>query len=329
MMIHRRSLYTVLILALLLVLSAGVAVSLPGAGITTAKVWSVFQGNESGLAHTIVFSWRAPRIVTALLVGAALGIAGSLFQALTRNPLGSPDIIGFNTGAYTGVILTMMAGMTGFASVAFGALVGGLATALAVMAFSVRVRIDGLRIILVGLGISAMLSAFNRWLITRGDLNTAMSAASWGAGTLNGIRWSAATPAVIALAVIVALALLLGSRIDILNLGDDTATALGLPVNRSKLVLLVVGVLLVAITTAIAGPISFIALAAPHIAQRITASPRTPLLVSALTGATLLLVADIIAQRAFSPVQLPVGLVTVVIGGIYLLTLIASASRRA
>lgn len=329
MMIHRRSLYTVLILALLLVLSAAVAVSLPGAGITTAKVWSVFQGNESGLAHTIVFSWRAPRIVTALLVGAALGIAGSLFQALTRNPLGSPDIIGFNTGAYTGVILTMMAGMTGFVSVAFGALVGGLATALAVMAFSVRVRIDGLRIILVGLGISAMLSAFNRWLITRGDLNTAMSAASWGAGTLNGIRWSAATPAVIALAVIVALALLLGSRIDILNLGDDTATALGLPVNRSKLVLLVVGVLLVAITTAIAGPISFIALAAPHIAQRITASPRTPLLVSALTGATLLLVADIIAQRAFSPVQLPVGLVTVVIGGIYLLTLIASASRRA
>lgn len=329
MMIHRRSLYTVLILALLLVLSAAVAVSLPGAGITTAKVWSVFQGNESGLAHTIVFSWRAPRIVTALLVGAALGIAGSLFQALTRNPLGSPDIIGFNTGAYTGVILTMMAGMTGFASVAFGALVGGLTTALAVMAFSVRMRIDGLRIILVGLGISAMLSAFNRWLITRGDLNTAMSAASWGAGTLNGIRWSAATPAVIALAVIVALALLLGSRIDILNLGDDTATALGLPVNRSKLVLLVVGVLLVAITTAIAGPISFIALAAPHIAQRITASPRTPLLVSALTGATLLLVADIIAQRAFSPVQLPVGLVTVVIGGIYLLTLIASASRRA
>lgn len=329
MMIHRRSLYTVLILALLLVLSAAVAVSLPGAGITTAKVWSVFQGNESGLAHTIVFSWRAPRIVTALLVGAALGIAGSLFQALTRNPLGSPDIIGFNTGAYTGVILTMMAGMTGFTSVAFDALVGGLATALAVMAFSVRVRIDGLRIILVGLGISAMLSAFNRWLITRGDLNTAMSAASWGAGTLNGIRWSAATPAVIALAVIVALALLLGSRIDILNLGDDTATALGLPVNRSKLVLLVVGVLLVAITTAIAGPISFIALAAPHIAQRITASPRTPLLVSALTGATLLLVADIIAQRAFSPVQLPVGLVTVVIGGIYLLTLIASASRRA
>ncbi|KEX89252.1 ABC-type Fe3+-siderophore transport system, permease component [Corynebacterium pseudotuberculosis] len=329
MMTHRRSWYTALILTLLLAVSAAVAVSLPGAGITTAKVWSVFQGDDSSLAHTIVFSWRAPRIVTALFVGAALGIAGSLFQALTRNPLGSPDIIGFNTGAYTGVLLTMMAGMTSFASVAFGALAGGLATALAVMAFSVRVRIDGLRIILVGLGVSAMLSAFNRWLITRGDLNTALSAASWGAGTLNGIRWAAATPAVIALGIIVALALLLGSRIDILNLGDDTATALGLPVNPSKFVLLIVGVLLIATTTAIAGPISFIALASPHIAQRITASPRTPLLVSALTGATLLLVADIIAQRAFAPVQLPVGLVTVVIGGIYLLSLIASASRRA
>ncbi|AMN74357.2 FecCD family ABC transporter permease [Corynebacterium pseudotuberculosis] len=328
-MTHRRSWYTALILTLLLAVSAAVAVSLPGAGITTAKVWSVFQGDDSSLAHTIVFFLASPRIVTALFVGAALGIAGSLFQALTRNPLGSPDIIGFNTGAYTGVLLTMMAGMTSFASVAFGALAGGLATALAVMAFSVRVRIDGLRIILVGLGVSAMLSAFNRWLITRGDLNTALSAASWGAGTLNGIRWAAATPAVIALGIIVALALLLGSRIDILNLGDDTATALGLPVNPSKFVLLIVGVLLIATTTAIAGPISFIALASPHIAQRITASPRTPLLVSALTGATLLLVADIIAQRAFAPVQLPVGLVTVVIGGIYLLSLIASASRRA
>lgn len=327
-MIHRRSLYIFFILTLLLIISTVVAVSIPGAGITTAKVWSVFQGTESGLARTIVFSWRAPRIATALLVGTALGIAGSLFQALTRNPLGSPDIIGFNTGAYTGVILTMTSGMTSFTSVAFGALIGGLATAFIVMAFSVRLRIDGLRIILVGLGVSAMLSAFNRWLITRSDLNTAMSAASWGAGSLNGIRWSAATPAIVALAIIVTLALFLGSRIDILNLGDDTATALGLAVNRSKFVLLFVGVVLVAITTAVAGPISFIALAAPHIAQRITASPRTPLLIAALTGSILLLIADIIAQRAFAPVQLPVGLVTVVIGGIYLLTLIASASRR-
>ncbi|MDU0479610.1 iron chelate uptake ABC transporter family permease subunit [Staphylococcus chromogenes] len=305
-----------------------VALALPGAGMSVGKAWGALTGSELGLARIVVTQWRAPRVLMAVLVGAALGIAGALFQALTRNPLGSPDIIGFSTGAYSGVIVTMLLGYTGFHFQALGALLGGGATAAVVLAFSLRARIDGLRIILVGLGISAMLSALNRWLIARGDLETMMSAASWGAGSLNGIRWPLAGPACIVLAVAVLLALPLRRHLDILALGDDTATGLGLPVNRLKLVLLLVGILLISVTTAIAGPISFVALAAPHIAQGLTRSARTPLLPAALVGAVLLLLADILAQRAFHPVQLPVGLVTVVIGGAYLLYLISRAQRK-
>ncbi|QMV84310.1 iron chelate uptake ABC transporter family permease subunit [Corynebacterium hindlerae] len=310
------------------ILVAVLALILPGAGMTTATAWGALLGNNSGLAHTVIFQWRAPRVVTAVLVGAGLALSGAFFQSLTRNPLGSPDIIGFSAGAYTGVIVALLAGYGGFVYQMAGALVGGLVTAVAVLLLSVRARIDGLRIILVGLGISAMLSALNRWLISRGDLDTVLSAASWGAGSINGMRWGIAFPACVFLAVVSVGALLLRRQLDVLALGDDTATGLGLRTNVLKLVLLLVGIVLVAATTAVAGPVSFVALAAPHLAQGITRAQRTPLVTTGLVGALLLLVADILAQRLFHPVQLPVGLVTVVIGGLYLLFIIAHSARK-
>lgn len=310
------------------ILVAVLALILPGAGMTTATAWGALLGNNSGLAHTVVFQWRAPRVVTAVLVGAGLALSGAFFQSLTRNPLGSPDIIGFSAGAYTGVIVALLAGYGGFVYQMAGALVGGLVTAVAVLLLSVRARIDGLRIILVGLGISAMLSALNRWLISRGELDTVLSAASWGAGSLNGMRWTIAFPACVFLAVVGIGSLLLRRQLDVLALGDDTATGLGLRTNVLKLVLLLVGIVLVAATTAVAGPVSFVALAAPHLAQGMTRAQRTPLLTTAVTGALLLLIADVLAQRLFHPVQLPVGLVTVVIGGLYLLFIIAHSARK-
>ncbi|AKK01988.1 FecCD family ABC transporter permease [Corynebacterium epidermidicanis] len=311
----------------LLVLAFG-ALALPGAGMSLAKAWGALVGTELGLARTIVLQWRAPRVFIAIIVGAALAVSGSLFQALTRNPLGSPDIIGFSSGAYTGVICAIVLGYSGFSGQILGALAGGLATAVIVLALSLRTRIDGLRIILVGLGLSAMLSAFNRWLITRGELEAMMSAASWGAGSLNGIRWPVALPAGSCLALVLVGALLLRRQLDVLALGDDTAHGLGLNVNRFKVLLLVVGIVLIAATTAVAGPISFVALAAPHVAQGLNRANRTPLWTTALVGSCLLLAADIIAQRAFHPTTLPVGLVTVVIGGCYLLCFIATSARK-
>lgn len=197
-----------------------------------------------------------------------------------------------------------------------------------VIALSVRTRIDGLRIILVGLGISAMLSALNRWLITRGELDTALSAASWGAGSLNGLRWTIAIPACCVLAILITTTIPLRRFLDVLSLGDDLAVGLGLRLQLTKLLLLVGGVFLVAATTAVAGPIAFVALASPHIARALTSSARTPLVETSVIGALLIIVADLIGQRLFYPTQLPVGLVTVTIGGMYLLWLIARGSKE-
>ncbi|MBG9332717.1 iron chelate uptake ABC transporter family permease subunit [Corynebacterium belfantii] len=312
------------ILSSLLLVTAAYSLVIPGAGLST---WQLLT-SETPLAHTVVMQWRLPRVVTGILVGAALAIAGSLFQSLTRNPLGSPDIIGFSTGAYTGVIAAFLLGGSGFAATVTGALIGGLAVSVMVIALSVRTRIDGLRIILVGLGISAMLSALNRWLITRGELDTALSAASWGAGSLNGLRWTIAIPACCILAILITTTIPLRRFLDVLSLGDDLAVGLGLRLQLTKLLLLVGGVFLVAATTAVAGPIAFVALASPHIARALTSSARTPLVETSVIGALLIIVADLIGQRLFYPTQLPVGLVTVTIGGMYLLWLIARGSKE-
>ncbi|MHD0157876.1 FecCD family ABC transporter permease [Corynebacterium diphtheriae] len=312
------------ILSSLLLVTAAYSLVIPGAGLST---WQLLT-SETPLAHTVVMQWRLPRVVTGILVGAALAIAGSLFQSLTRNPLGSPDVIGFSTGAYTGVIAAFLLGWSGFGATIVGALIGGLAVSVVVIALSVRTRIDGLRIILVGLGISAMLSALNRWLITRGELDTALSAASWGAGSLNGLRWTIAIPACCVLAILITTTIPLRRFLDVLSLGDDLAVGLGLRLQLTKILLLVGGVFLVAATTAVAGPIAFVALASPHIARALTSSARTPLVETSVIGALLIIVADLIGQRLFYPTQLPVGLVTVTIGGMYLLWLIARGSKE-
>ncbi|PZR03259.1 MAG: hypothetical protein DI525_10615 [Corynebacterium kroppenstedtii] len=195
-------------------------------------------------------------------------------------------------------------------------------TAVTVLILAFLKGTSGGRLILVGIGISMMLSAFNKWLIARGELEISMSAAAWGAGSLNGLRWSQVFYANIALIVLIILALCLRRHLDALRLGNETAEAIGVPVAFWRRIIVLVAVALTAVSTALAGPISLLALASPHIACMTTKSGRTPLLTTAAVGSCLLLAADLVAQRLFSPIQLPVGLVTVTLGGAYLLWLI-------
>lgn len=326
--IHRRSAWVGAILAVLVAAAVLLALVLPGAGVQTKDAFGVIFAGQGGFDATVVVNWRLPRVLAAVLVGAALALSGVIFQSLTRNPLGSPDVIGFNTGAYTGAILVTLGGVTGFAAIAGGAFVGGLITALAVYLLSLRAGSSGLRMVVVGLGVAAMLGAFNRWLISVGDLELSMQAAAWGAGSLNGLRWAQVTPVAIALLVAIAAVFLVARRMQPLDLGDDAAAGLGVRLGATRLLLLAVGVALTAVSTAIAGPISFVALAAPHIARRITRASRVSPLPVALTGAFIVVVADIVAQRLFDPTQLPVGIVTVTLGGLYLITLLAKEARR-
>lgn len=295
--------------------------------LSPAEVWAVLSGRASDFTTTVVLSWRLPRAMAGIAFGAALGAAGAIFQSLTRNPLGSPDVIGFNTGAYSGVLLTLLAvPAVGFLPLAAASLLGGLATAAVVIALTARSGMAGRSFILTGIAVSALLASVNTWLVYKTDTATATAGSLWAAGTLDNTRWVNLAPALAALALLALPVVVAATRLRFLALGDDLATALGLRVRTSRFALIVGAVAFTAITTASAGPIMFIALAAPHLA-RATLPRERPVLASALTGALLLSGADWIAAHAFAPTQLPVGAVTVTIGGAYLILTLLRRGR--
>jgi iron complex transport system permease protein len=295
--------------------------------IAPADVLRALVGEGYPGYHLVVVDWRLPRVLLALLLGVGLGLSGAIFQALTRNPLGSPDVIGFNTGAYTGVLVVTVVFGNGYYLVAGGALAGGLLTAIAVYLFAFQRGVQGFRLIIVGIAVSAVLGSLNQWFIIKVNLLTALAAAVWGEGTLNGLGWDQVTPVVIGIAVPAAVLIGLGPRLALLEMGEDAAAALGVRVELVRLGYLVVGVALIALATAAAGPISFVALAAPQLAQRLTRTAGIALLPSAAMGAFLLTLSDWLAQQLFAPTQLPVGVVTVSVGGVYFVWLLFRQGR--
>ena len=318
-----------MILIGIVVLVGFYALTLGETELGLADVWSAITGTADAGTRRIVLDWRLPRIVIAVLGGAALGVSGAIFQSMTRNPLGSPDIIGFNTGAYTGALLVSLVFTSSAVSVTAGALVGGLATAIIVYALAFKGGLLGFRLIVVGIAISAMLNALNAWILVAANSEAAVSASIWGQGSLNGVRWPQVMPVLWSLILLLPVCLLLVSRLDLLELGDEYGTVLGVSPERTRLVLLGLGVGLISIITAIVGPITFVALAAPQIARRLVDAAGPQLIPSALVGGVLLLVSDVIAQRIIAPSQVPVGIVTACLGGVYLVWIMSRARRRA
>ena len=322
-----------LIISCLLLLAACLLLTLLSlrSGAVTLELSQIFAalfGDAPRAITMVVTEWRLPRVMMALLIGAALGVSGAIFQSLMRNPLGSPDVMGFNTGAWSGVLVAMVLFGQNLTAIALAAMVGGVLTALLVWLLAWRNGIETFRLIIIGIGIRAMLVAFNTWLLLRASLETALSAGLWNAGSLNGLTWGKTWPSAPLIVLMLACSVLLVRRMRLLEMGDDTACALGVRVERSRLLLMLVGVVLTAAATALAGPISFIALVAPHIARRLSGTARWGLTQSALCGALLLALADYSAQRLFMPYQLPVGVVTVSLGGIYLIALLIQESRK-
>ncbi|MBD8465540.1 iron chelate uptake ABC transporter family permease subunit [Plantibacter sp. CFBP 8798] len=327
--VHRRELIVVGALVAVIVGVGAFALTQGEYRIPLDKLLAAFTGTGSESVVRIVLEWRLPRVVIAVVGGIALGLSGAIFQSITRNPLGSPDIIGFNSGAFTGALIVTLVVGGNYAAMVSGALIGGLATALVVYLLAWSRGVQGFRLIVIGIAISAVLNAFNDYLQLRADLNAAIAAASWGMGSLADLGWQDVVPVTIAVAVLVPILALMSRRLGMLEFGDDIASALGIPVERTRLLLLVIGVALTATVTAVAGPIVFVALAAPQLARRLTKSAGITLVPSAAMGAALLLVSDVVAQRVIAPAALPVGAVTVTLGGIYLIALlITQAGKR-
>jgi iron-siderophore transport system permease protein len=205
----------------------------------------------------------------------------------------------------------------GIGRLAIGAVVGGVAAAVAVLGLSHRRSLHGYRLVLIGIGIGSTLLALNNFLLTRANLETAQVAQAWLIGSLNARGWEYVAPLTIALAILLPPTVLCGRWLTMMELGDDAATALGVPTRRARIMLLLLAAGMAAVATAAAGPVIFLALAAPQIARRITGAAGPVVLTSALAGALLLAVSDLAAQRLFEP-QLPVGIATGAVGGVYL-----------
>ncbi|MBM7367708.1 FecCD family ABC transporter permease [Gordonia hydrophobica] len=325
--LRRRSVVVAVALMAVILVCGVAALAFGSYHVSPTTIVQVLLGGGERVDRTVVLAWRVPRALAAVLLGGFLAVAGAVFQTVTRNPLASPDILGLANGAFTGMLLTVVVFSAGWSVVTLGAVLGGLATAVVIWALARHDGFQGFRLIVIGIGVSAMLASLNTWMLLETELETAMFASAWGAGTLNGVTAQPVVIAAICGVPLLAALALLTPRLRQLDLGDDVALATGVRPARDRTIALGCAVGLVSIATAVVGPVAFVALAAPQIARRLARTPYLPLTVSALTGGLLLLVADLIAQHVL-PVTLPAGVVTVSVGGIYLVVMLIQEVRR-
>ncbi|RVW03699.1 FecCD family ABC transporter permease [Rhodococcus spongiicola] len=302
--------------------------------LSLPEVAEVLFGGGSKVQRFIVMDLRLPRALTAVLIGVALGIAGAITQSVARNSLASPDILGITSGAGAAAVALIVlggggsfVGLLATLGIPLAALFGGLLTAGLIYLLAWRQGVEGYRLILVGIGINAMMLAITGWLLISADINDASRAMVWINGSLNGADWAQVWPVTIALVLIGGWAVVATFTLGALRLGDDNARSLGIRQQSEQAKLLIAAVVLAAVATAAAGPVGFVALAAPQVAMRLIRSAGPPIIASALTGAVLVVGSDIIA-RTVLPVELPVGVVTSAIGGPFLLYLLVRNNRK-
>ncbi|WP_405572820.1 iron chelate uptake ABC transporter family permease subunit [Streptomyces phaeochromogenes] len=322
-----RSVVVCTVLAVAIAGTAVLAMMTGSYSLSPGQVLSALTGRETDIVHDIVVEWRLPRVTAALVFGAALGVSGAVFQSLLRNPLADPGIVGFTQGSYTGALIVILVVNGTYVQLVGGALLGGMATAVAVYVLAYRRGLQGFRLIIVGIGVAAMLESLNTWLILKADLDQAMSAAAWGAGSLNGVSWDQVVIGGACIAVLLLLAGMLSRPMRQMELGDDAAVSQGVRVSPARLGLLLVGVALTATVTAASGPIAFISLVAPQIGRRLARTAGITLAPAAFVGALMCLASDYLAQHV-APTPLPVGIITVVLGGGYLGYLLFTEARR-
>ncbi|MFM9608970.1 iron ABC transporter permease [Streptomyces sp. V2] len=274
----------------------------------------------------VVQEFRAPRAFAAIVAGAGLGAAGCVLQRLFRNPLASPDVMGVTGGASLGAVSLLAAGATQ-TLIPLGALGGGLVAALLLGVFSWGSGVSVTRLVLTGLAVQAALAAAVNLMIVRFPAELAGSALQWTTGSVYGRTWTEVWGGTTAMVLALAVALVMNRRLAVLDLGDDSAGALGLNTSRARLQLLLLAVVLASLAAALAGPVTFVALAVPHIVRFLTGPPTAvTLALAALTGAVLLLGSDLVVQHLLPVEGLPVGAVTATLGAPWLLVLMLRQS---
>ncbi|MEV0372266.1 iron chelate uptake ABC transporter family permease subunit [Streptomyces sp. NPDC050636] len=325
-LLHRRAALVAASLAVLLAAACLAHLCVGESFVAPSEVVRVVLGEPSS-QELVVGTLRLPRMTVGVMVGAAFGIAGALIQTVARNPLASPDIIGITQGASALTVGSMTFGITSYAVLPYLSVAGGVLAAALVYVFAWRGGLHATRFVLIGIGFAVALRSVAQLFLTKGDYLLAQQAQVWMTGSLNGRGWAEAMPLGWALLALLPCVLWAARAQRTVSLDDDTATALGARLGRTRLGLVAVGVILASLATGAAGPVDFVALLAPQIARRLTRTSQIPLLCAALLGAFIVILGDLLARKLFAPTELPVGVLTAAVGAPYLIWLIVRGHR--
>jgi iron complex transport system permease protein len=315
---------------LLLVLTVGICTMMLSYGKTTYDlntVLRVLTGEKVKDATFAIATLRLPRMLCGLLAGLAFGIAGNTFQTMLRNPLASPDVIGISSGSSVAAVFCILVLRVSGSSVSIAAVVCGIIVAALIYMLSKGSGFSGGRLILIGIGMQAMINALISYLLARASQNDVPTALRWLSGSLNGMSIEDVPTLFMVVVIFGITILLLSKQLQILELGDEFATTLGIKINLVRIVLILSSVFLIAFATAVTGPIAFVAFLSGPIAARLVGLGSSNVLSSGLVGALLVLGADMIGQFAFGT-RFPVGVVTGILGAPYMLFLLILMNRR-
>ncbi|MFD0924933.1 FecCD family ABC transporter permease [Williamsia deligens] len=298
-----------------------------------ADVIHILLGGGTRVENVVVFDVGLPRVVLAILVGLGLGLSGALTQTVARNPLATPDILGITAGASAAAVVTIAFGSTWGAwlsgvGLPVAALLGGLLGAVLMYALAWRGGIDPFRLVLVGVALTWVFQAIVSFGLTRAQINDVARAQRWLVGSVSAATWTSVAGLAGALVVGLVVVASIARGLSLLSLGDDLARGLGVRADAVGVIALLVAVVVSALTVAAAGPVAFVALLAPQIAQRLGGTPSPPPVLSGLFGAVLVSGADLLC-RSVLPGGLAVGVVTAAIGGPFLIYLMIAVSRKA
>lgn len=326
-LVRPRPIAVAVALVLLLLAASLVTLAVGELGIPVGQLPRVLAGEGTRTEEWVLFTSRAPRLGVAALAGAAFGVAGAIFQSVTRNPLGSPDVIGLGAGAAAGAAAAALV-WPGHVSVPVGALLGAGLAITAVYLGTGRGFAAPHRMVVVGIAVGAMSLAFVQLALVRASRESAQQVAVWLTGSLAARAGEHVVVVGVVLVLLLPLALALTRPLQMAEMGDDLATAVGVPVRTTRTLAVVVAVALTGAAVSVTGPIAFVALTAPQIARRLTRSTGPGMVAAACCGAALLVVADLMAQQLVPGIVLPVGVVTAGLGGVYLAFLLVREWKR-
>ena len=327
LLVDRRAFLAATVLAALVVAAIAASLATGTAQIPVTRTLPAVLGVGEPRDVLLVQELRLPRIGAGLAVGAALGVAGVLLQTLARNRLATSDTVGLNDGATAFATASVVAVSTTLAPSAF-ALVGSATAAALALGLAGGAGKRGYRFLVVGLGVGAVFGSVTQLMLARADIDSANRAFTWTLGSLNSRSSTSVTVLAVGLAVALPVAVVLGRQLRLLRLADPVVLGLGSRVGRIRLAVIATGVVAAGLAVAVSGPLGLVALLAPEIARK-AAGPRVvPVIGAALAGALVVLLADLLGRTIAAPLELPVGLVTAVVGGPYLLWLLLTTRTR-